>query len=79
MLAAIREAGHDPEVIEYLKVGSRRDQLAGLLERMDLKARDILRVRGSQAEARGLTAPGILDDEILDAMVLHPMLVERPS
>ena len=78
VLAAIRDAGHDPEVVEYLKVGWRRDQLAGLLARMGLTPRDILRVRGTPAEDLGLTAPGATDDEILDAMIRHPILVERP-
>ena len=78
VLAAIREAGHDPEVVEYLKIGWRRDQLVALLKRMSLSPRDILRARGTPAGDLGLTAPGATDDEILEAMVLHPILVERP-
>jgi arsenate reductase len=77
-LAAIREAGHQPRVVEYLKTGWRRDQLADLIERMGLKPRDILRVRGTPAEELGLTRPGVSDDAILGAMVAHPILVERP-
>ena len=78
VLQAIRDAGHDPEVVEYLKVGWRRDQLASLLTRMGLAPRDILRTRGTPAEDLGLTAPGATDDAILDAMTSHPILVERP-
>jgi arsenate reductase len=78
VLQAIRDAGHDPTVVEYLKVGWRRDQLAGLLQRMELAARDILRVRGTPAEELGLIAPSATDAQILDAMALHPILVERP-
>jgi arsenate reductase len=78
VLSAIREAGHVPTVVEYLKVGWRRDQLESLLRRMDLAARDILRVRGTPAEALGLTAPSATDAQILDAMVVDPILVERP-
>jgi len=78
VLQAIREAGYEPEVVDYLKVGWRRDQLAGLLARMGLRPRDILRVRGTPAETLGLTAPDATDDEILDAMIRHPILVERP-
>ena len=78
VLAAIREAGHEPEVVEYLKVGWRRDQLAGLLARMGLTPHDVLRTRGTPAEDLGLTAPDATDDEILDAMTRHPILVERP-
>jgi arsenate reductase len=77
-LAAIRAAGHEPQVVEYLKTGWRRDQLAGLLERMGVKPRDILRVRGTPAEELGLTGSAVSDDAILDAMVAHPILVERP-
>ena len=77
-LAAIRDAGHEPQVVEYLKTGWRRDQLADLVARMGLKPRDVLRVRGTPAEELGLTKPGVSEDAILDAMVAHPILVERP-
>jgi arsenate reductase len=77
-LAAIREAGHEPTVVEYLKTGWRRDQLEGLLARMGLKARDILRVRGTPADELGLTDPETSEAAILAAMVAHPILVERP-
>jgi len=77
-LAAIREAGHQPTVVEYLKTGWARDQLEGILKRMGLKPRDILRVRGTPAEELGLTKPGVTDDAILSAMLTHPILVERP-
>jgi len=77
-LAAIREAGHQPEVVEYLKAGWRRDQLIDLLARMGVRPRDILRVRGTPAEELGLTRPDVSDDAIVDAMVAHPILVERP-
>jgi len=77
-LAAIREAGHQPEVVEYLKAGWRRDLLIDLLARMGVRPRDILRVRGTPAEELGLTRPDVSDDAIVDAMVAHPILVERP-
>ena len=77
-LAAIRAAGIEPEVVEYLKVGWARPLLERLLNTMKLKPRDILRVRGTQAEALGLTDPKASDDKILTAMVADPALVERP-
>jgi arsenate reductase (glutaredoxin) len=77
-LAAIREAGHEPMVVEYLKAGWRRDQLEDLVRRMGVKARDILRVRGTPAEDLGLLKAGVSDDAIIAAMVAHPILVERP-
>ena len=77
-LAAIRAAGVEPEVVEYLKAGWTRPLLERLLKTMGATPRDILRVRGTPAEALGLTAPDASDDQILNAMVAHPILVERP-
>jgi len=77
-LALLREKGVEPKVVEYLKAGWTRDQLQGLLKRMGVSARDVLRVRGTNADALGLTAPGVSEAKILDAMVREPILVERP-
>ena len=77
-LAAIREAGIEPVVVEYLKAGWTRPLLERLLKAMGARPRDILRVRGTPAEDLGLTAPAASDDKILDAMVAEPILVERP-
>jgi arsenate reductase len=77
-LAAIRAAGIEPQVVEYLKVGWTRPLLEQLLAAMKLRPRDILRVRGTQAEALGLTDPAVSDAAILAAMVADPALVERP-
>jgi arsenate reductase len=73
-----REAGHKPNVVEYLKAGWTADQLKGLLARMGKRPRDILRVRGTPAEELGLTKDGVSDEAILAAMTKHPILVERP-
>jgi arsenate reductase (glutaredoxin) len=78
VLAAIRARGIEPTVVEYLKAGWTKPQLKGLLMAMGAKPRDILRVRGTPAEELGLTDPVASDDAILDAMVAHPILVERP-
>jgi arsenate reductase len=78
VLAALREAGREPKVVEYLKAGWTKPQLKDLFARMGVHPRDVLRVRGTQAEALGLTAPDASDDRILDAMVADPILVERP-
>jgi arsenate reductase len=77
-LAAIRESGVEPTVVEYLKTGWSQPQLKALLARMGKGPRDILRVRGTPAEDLGLTDPAASDTAILDAMVAHPILVERP-
>jgi arsenate reductase len=77
-LAAIEAAGIKPTIVEYLKTGWTKPQLKVLLTDMGASARDVLRVRGTPAEELGLTDPSATDDQILDAMVEHPILVERP-
>ncbi len=77
VLAALRERGVEPNVVEYLKVGWTRPQLQDLLNAMNARPRDILRTRGTPAEALGITAESS-DDKILAAMVAEPILVERP-
>lgn len=77
-LAAIRETGVEPTVVEYLKAGWTKAQLQDLLGKLDLGPRGILRVKGTPAAELGLTDPAVSDDAILDAMVTHPILVERP-
>jgi arsenate reductase (glutaredoxin) len=78
VLAALRDAGLEPKVVEYLKTGWTKPQLRGLLAQMKASPRDILRVRGTNAEALGLTAPDAAEDKILNAMIAEPILVERP-
>jgi arsenate reductase len=78
VLQAIRDAGIEPKVVEYVRQGWTRDQLKALFDRMGVKPRDVLRVRGTPAEALGLTDPQVSDDRIIEAMVEHPILVERP-
>lgn len=78
VLAMVREAGHEPTVVEYLKTGWTAPQLEGLLERMGARPRDILRARGTPAAELGLLEAGVSDEAILAAMVAHPILVERP-
>ena len=78
VLAAIRAAGARPRVVEYLKAGWTEAQLKDLLGRMGKTPRDILRIRGTPAEALGLTDSKASDAAILKAMLQHPILVERP-
>jgi arsenate reductase len=77
-LERIRAAGIEPNVVEYLKAGWTKPQLERLLKLMGKSARDVLRVRGTPAEELKLTDPNATEDEIIDAMVGHPILVERP-
>jgi arsenate reductase len=78
VVETVQAAGYAPEIVEYLKAGWTRAQLEGLLARMGAKPRDILRARGTPAEALGLLDPAVSDDRILQAMVAEPILVERP-
>ena len=82
VLALIREAGHEPHIVEYLKTGWTLPQLKGLVAAMSARPLDILRKKNSPAaelvaELR-LLEEGTTDAAILDAMVRHPILVERP-
>jgi arsenate reductase len=77
-LAMIRAAGYAPTVIEYLKTGWTRPQLEGLLADLGATPRDLLREKGTPAAELGLLGLTISDDQILDAMVEHPILVNRP-
>ena len=77
-LALLREKGLAPKVVEYLKAGWTEPQLADLFTKMGVTPREVLRVRGTDAEARGLTDPKAADAAILKAMTENPILVERP-
>ena len=77
-LAMIEAAGYAPTVVEYLKTGWTRPQLQALLAVMGAGPRAVLRDKGTPAAELGLLAPGVTDDTLLDAMVQHPILVNRP-
>jgi arsenate reductase len=77
-LALIRNSGVEPQVIEYLKNPPSRDELAGLIRRMDVPVRAVLREKGTPYAALGLGNPELTDDELLNAMIAHPILINRP-
>lgn len=77
-LETIREAGYEPNVVEYLKTGWSRPQLEGLFAAMAVRPREMIRETGSPAADLGLLEPSATDEAILDAMVAHPILVNRP-
>ena len=78
VLGIIRAAGSQPTVIDYLTTGWTRPQLLALFAAANITPQQALRIARSPAEAMGLTAPGISDDQLLDAMIAHPILVNRP-
>ncbi|EHM02458.1 arsenate reductase [Acetobacteraceae bacterium AT-5844] len=77
-LALIRNSGEEPEVIEYLKVPPTREELVELIRRMGIPVRDVLRQKGTPYEELGLGNPSLTDDQLLDAMMAHPILINRP-
>ena len=77
VVAALEEAGRTPRIVDYRKQGWTREQLQSLFERMGVSPRAALRTKGALAGEFGLL-DGASDNRILDAMVEHPILVERP-
>jgi arsenate reductase (glutaredoxin) len=78
VLGILAAAGYAPTVIEYVKTGWTRPQLLGLFAAAGLTPRTALRETKSPAAELGLLEPGVADERILDAMVQHPILVNRP-
>lgn len=78
VLEMIQAAGHKPEVIEYLKIGWTKPQLKELFAAADVTPRQALRTKAKEAEELGLLDAKMSDARLLDAMVAHPVLVERP-
>lgn len=77
-LAMIEAAGYAPAVVEYLKAGWTRDQLRDLAARAGLGVRGLLRDKGAPAGELGLLDQTVGEERLLDAMVAHPILVNRP-
>lgn len=78
VLAMIRQSGVEPEIIEYLKTPPTREQLVALLIAMDMSPRDLLRRKGTPYAELGLADKTLSDAQLLDAMLEHPILIERP-
>jgi arsenate reductase len=78
VLGMIRDAGIEPHVIEYLKTPPSRAELVDLLRRMGMTPRALLRRRGTPYDELGLDDPGKSDAALIDAMLAHPILIERP-
>jgi arsenate reductase len=77
-LAMIRQSGAEPEVIEYLRDPPTRERLAGLIEQAGLTIREAIREKGTPYAELGLANPALSDDDLLDAMLAHPILINRP-
>ena len=78
VLAMIREAGIEPTIIEYLKTPPSREDLVRLIDAMPISTRELLRQKGTPFDELGLGNPSLSDDQLIDAMMAHPILINRP-
>ena len=78
VLALLRHAGLEPQVVEYLKTPPTREQLRQLLADMDMPVRGLLRQKGTPYAELGLHDPKWSDEQLLDFVLQHPILMERP-
>ncbi len=78
VLAIIRNSGVEPHVIEYLKTPPSRVELADLIRLMGVPVRAVVREKGTPFAELGLGDPSLTDDQLLDAMMSHPILINRP-
>ena len=77
-LALIRHVGIEPTVVEYLRDPPSREQLAAMIAAAGIGVRDALRRKGTPYDDLGLDDPSLTDDQLLDAMLAHPVLINRP-
>ncbi|WP_346894286.1 arsenate reductase (glutaredoxin) [uncultured Roseibium sp.] len=77
-LEMIRKAGVEPTVVEYLKTPPSREELVSMIKRMGLPVRDVLRQKGTPYDELGLAEDKWSDDELIDFMMEHPILINRP-
>ena len=77
-LAIIKASGEEPEVVEYLQNPPTRERLVELLTQMQILPRELLRSKEAVNDELGLDNPELSDDQIIDAMIAHPILINRP-
>ena len=78
VLGLIRNSGEEPQVIEYLKTPPSRVELVQLIQQMGMPVRALLRQKGTPYDALGLDDPTLADEQLIEAMVAHPILINRP-
>jgi arsenate reductase (glutaredoxin) len=78
VLAMIRNSGKEPRIVEYMKTPPTRNELVDLLQRMDMRPRELLRRKGTPYDGLGLDDPKWTDDQLIDLMLEHPILINRP-
>ncbi|ALM54248.1 arsenate reductase (glutaredoxin) [Halomonas huangheensis] len=77
-LAMLKASGEQPEVIEYLRTPPSRERLCQLIAAMGISPRELLRRKGTPFDELGLDDPSLDDDALVDAMIEHPILINRP-
>src|SRR5215204_7596303 len=77
-LGLIRNSGIEPHIVEYLKTPPSRTMLKNLIARMGICARDVIREKGTPYADLGLANPQLTDEDLIDAMLAHPVLINRP-
>jgi arsenate reductase len=78
VLDHLREAGATPDVVNYLETPPSREQLAAMIKQAGLQVRDAVRAKEAVYQELGLDQAGVTDDQLLDAMISHPILINRP-
>jgi arsenate reductase len=77
-LAMIRQSGEEPEIVEYLRTPPARERLVTLIKAMGVSVRQLLRRKGTPYDELGLDDPKWTDDQLIDLMLEHPILINRP-
>ena len=77
-LAMLKDSGEEPDVIEYLKTPPSREQLLSLISMIGISPRELLRRKGTPYDEIGLNDPSLSDEQLVDAMMRHPILINRP-
>ncbi len=77
-LGLIYNCGVEPHIIEYLKTPPSREELAAFIGRIGIPARDVLRIKGTAYDELKLDDPALTDEQLIDAMMTHPILINRP-
>jgi arsenate reductase (glutaredoxin) len=77
-LGLIRNSGEEPVIIEYLKTPPSRAELVSLIDRMSVRPRNLLRRKDTPYDELNLDDPSLSDDALIDAMIAHPILINRP-
>lgn len=77
-LELLRAKNIEPEIIEYLNSPPTRSQLTGILRLLDMGPRDLIRTGEAAYRENGIDDPSLTDDQLLDAMIEHPILIQRP-